>query len=166
MHPFFTDKSVKSSENIQLLKGDTLVTKPIDVANVINEFFTNITSTIGEPVSEATLELDDEEFILLIYDKYKDHPSVKYIAENHQLQSNFEFKEVSPDLVQSTLSKLNPAKATGYDKIPPKVLKIAAPVIANPIASIINNSIRTAKFPLDCKHAEIGPIQKKDEFLL
>ncbi len=86
----------------------------------MNEFFTNITSTIGEPVCEATLDLDDEEFILLSYDKYKDHPSVKYIAENHQLPSNFEFKEVSPDHVQSTLSKLNLAKATGYDKIPPR----------------------------------------------
>ncbi len=86
----------------------------------MNEFFTNITSTIGEPVSEATLDLDDEEFISLNYDKYKDHPSVKYITENHQLPSNFEFKEVSPDHVQSTLSKLNPAKATGYDKIPPR----------------------------------------------
>ncbi len=51
-------------------------------------------------------------------------------------------------------------------KIPPKVLKIAAPVKANPIASITNNSIRTAKFPSGCKHAEIGPIYKKDEFPL
>ncbi len=132
----------------------------------MNEFFTNITSTIGEPVSEATLDLDDEEFILLSYYKYKDHPSVIDIAENHQLPSNFEFKEVSPDHVQPTLSKLNPAKAKGYDKIPPKVLKIAAPVIANHIASIINNSIRTAKFPSDCKHDEIGPKHKKDELLL
>ncbi len=58
----------------------------------MNEFFTNITSTIGEPVPEATLDLDDEEFISLSYDKYKDHPIVKNIAENHQLPSNFEFK--------------------------------------------------------------------------
>ncbi len=63
-------------------------------------------------------------------------------------------------------AQLNPAKATGYDTIPPKVLKIAAPVVANPTALIINNSIRTAKFPSDCKHAEIGPIHKKDELLL
>ncbi len=85
--------------------------------------------------------------LCLSYDKYKGHPSGKYIAENHKLPSNFEFKEVSPDHVRSTLSKLNPAEATRYDKIPPKVLKIAAPVIANPMASIINNSTRTAKFP-------------------
>ncbi len=65
----------------------------------MNESFTNITSTIGEPFSVATLDPDDEEFILLSYDKYKDHSSVKNIAENHQLPSNVEFKEVSPDHV-------------------------------------------------------------------
>ncbi len=85
VHPFFSDKGLKSSDNIQLLEGDTLLAKPTDTANVINKFFTNITSTIREHVSEATLELDDEEFISLSYDKYKDHPSVKIIAENHQL---------------------------------------------------------------------------------
>ncbi len=90
----------KSSDNIQLLEGDTLLPKPTYTANVMNEYFTNITSTIGERVSEATLDLDDEEFISLSYDKYKDHPSVNNIAENHQLPSNFEFKEVSTDHVQ------------------------------------------------------------------
>ncbi len=68
----------------------------------MNEFFTNITSTIGEPVSEATLDLDDEDFISLSYDKYMDHSSVKNIAENHQLPSNFEFKEVSPDQLSAS----------------------------------------------------------------
>ncbi len=86
------------------------------------------------------MDLDDDKFIYLSYDKYKDHPSVQNIAENHQLPSNFEFKEVSPDHVQSTLSKLNPQYMIKF----PKVLKIVAPVIANSIASIINNSIRTA----------------------
>ncbi len=32
VHPFFSDKSVKSSDNIQLLEGDTLLTKTTDVA--------------------------------------------------------------------------------------------------------------------------------------
>ncbi len=43
VHPFFSDKSVKSSDNIQLLEGDTLRIKPTDIANVMDEFFTNIT---------------------------------------------------------------------------------------------------------------------------
>ncbi len=66
-------------------------------------------SGIQEHVSEATLHLDDEEFICLSYDKYKDHPSVNNIAENHQLSSNFEFREVSSDLVESTLSTAKPS---------------------------------------------------------
>ncbi len=46
VHPFFSDNGVKWSDNIQLLEGDTLLTKPTDVANVMNEYFTNITSAI------------------------------------------------------------------------------------------------------------------------
>ncbi len=45
VHPFCSDKGVKSSDNIQLLEGDTLLTKPTDIANVKKQFFTNITST-------------------------------------------------------------------------------------------------------------------------
>ncbi len=82
------------------------------------------------------------------------------------MPSNFEFKEVSPDYVQSTIRKLNPAKATGYDTILLKVLKIAAPIIANHIDPIINHFIRTAKLPPECKHAEIGSIHNKDWLLL
>ncbi len=61
VHPFFSDKSVKSSDNIQLLEGDIPLTKKTtDIANVMSEFFPNITSTIGEPVYEATLDLHSE----------------------------------------------------------------------------------------------------------
>ncbi len=46
LHPFFSDKSNRSSGNIQLLENDTLVTQPTDVANVMNSFYVNITSAI------------------------------------------------------------------------------------------------------------------------
>ncbi len=49
----------------------------------MNEIFTNIFATIGEPVTETTLNLDDEEVISLSYDQYKNHQSVKIIVEKH-----------------------------------------------------------------------------------
>ncbi len=66
---------------------------------------------------------------------------------------------------KESLHEFDPHKATGYDKIPSKSLRIAAPAITNPVTSIINNSIRTSNFPSDCKRAEIGPAHKKDELL-
>ncbi len=67
--------------------------------------------------------------------------------------------------MHSIISHLDPHKATWYDKIPSKLLRIAAPAIRNPVTSIINNSVRTSKFSSDSKRTEIGPVHKKDELL-
>ncbi len=67
MHPFFSGKC-----DIQLPEG-TLLTMPTELANVINECFTNITVIT---VIKAILDVDDE-FISLRYEKYKDHLSGK-----------------------------------------------------------------------------------------
>ncbi len=74
-----------------MFDGDT---KPSEVANVMNEFFTNITHTMCERFSEATLDLDNDEFIYLGYDDYKNHPSVNSIVEKCSVLSNFELKEL------------------------------------------------------------------------
>ncbi len=165
LRPFYFDKGNRSSGNIQLLENDTLVTQPTDVANVMNSFYVNITSTIDEPMTDEIMELDDDDFIALSQEKFKDHPSVRKIQDKHPEPSNIQFKEVSPESVHSIISHLDPHKATGYGKIPSKFFRIAAPAITNPVTSIINNSIKTSKFPSDCKRAEVGPAHKKDERL-
>ena len=45
------------------------------------------------------------------------------------------------------LHSLNQKKATGPDKIPPKLIKMAKPVISDKIAGMINNAIVTGTFP-------------------
>ncbi len=52
LRPFYSDKGNRSSGSIQLLENDTLVTQPADLANAMNSFYVNITSTIGEPMTE------------------------------------------------------------------------------------------------------------------
>ncbi len=111
-------------------------------------------------MTDEIMELDDDDFIALSQEKFKEHPSVRKIHEKHHEPSNFQFKEARPESVYSIISHLDPDKATGYDKIPSKLLRIAAPAITNPVTSIINNSIKASKFPSDCKRAEVGPAQK------
>ncbi len=89
---------------------------------------------------------------------------VKYMKK-HSEPSNFQFKEVSPESVHSIISHIDPHKTTGYDTIPSKLLRITAPAITNLVTSIINNPIRTSKFPSDCKKSEIGYVHKMDELL-
>ncbi len=119
--PFYSNKLPKSSRTMQLLEADTLVITPADVANVMNPFYVNITSTIGYLVTEDILELDDD-VITHSQTKYKGHPkaSVKKILERHPKRCMFSFQNVDPECVQSIISHLEPHKATRHNTIPSK----------------------------------------------
>ena len=51
-------------------------------------------------------------------------------------------------------------KATGIDKIPAKVLKIAAPIITESPTNIFNYAIINESFPFDWKIVRVTPISK------
>ena len=59
------------------------------------------------------------------------------------------------------LCKLNVKKATGSDGIPPRLLKLAAPIIAAPLAHLFCLSISTETFPAQWKIADVVPVPKK-----
>ncbi len=69
---------------------------------------------------------------------------------------------MTKDFVQKQLTGLATNKATGLDGVGPKLLKIAAPVIAGPITRILNLSITTGIFPNKWKTAKVTPTHKKD----
>ncbi len=98
------------------------MTKPADVANVLNSFYVNITSTIGDLISEDILELYDDDFITHSQTKYRDNPSVKKKLKKHSEPCKFSFITVDPECVQSIISYLDLHKATGHDQIPSKIL--------------------------------------------
>ena len=164
LRPFYTSKGSRAVQNIQLLEEDQLITSPVNVADIFNEYYTNITSTIGSHVEASTLQCDDADFISFSNEKHKDHPSVKKISERHTA-SDFSFTQIPPAETEKILNKMDTKKATGYDSVSSKVLKIAAPVISIPLTAVINKCVTTAKFPSDCKKAEVGPIHKKESLL-
>ena len=63
---------------------------------------------------------------------FNHHRSVRYIARNlpNATSEQFEFTPLSSKQVQETLEKLSPSKATGYDKINPRILKIGGRELA------------------------------------
>ena len=63
------------------------------------------------------------------------------------------------------LKKLNPKKATGYDRIPPRLLRLASEELSRPITAIINSSIKTSHFPEPLKQAEVTPLYKSKDNL-
>ena len=58
------------------------------------------------------------------------------------------------------LRYLNPYKSTGIDKIPAKIIRIAAPVIADSLTKIFNTAIYSETVPFDWKVARVIPLHK------
>ena len=56
-------------------------------------------------------------------------------------ENEFSFRNVNRAEVLGTLEKLNPHKATGHDKISPRILRMAASEIATPLTTLYNKII-------------------------
>ena len=56
---------------------------------------------------------------------------------------------------------LDTKKATGVDKIPPTLVKLAADVLATPLSLAINSSIEKGAFPDAATVASVPPVDKK-----
>ena len=45
------------------------------------------------------------------------------------------------------LKNIDTKKATGFDKIPPKLVKLSAEILSTPLSIAINNSLKYGVFP-------------------
>ena len=76
--------------------------------------------------------------------------------------SVFQFQAVSVAAkVNKFLRSLNACKFTGIDKIPAKIIRIAAPVIADLLTKIFNTAIFNETIPFEWKIARVIPLHKK-----
>ena len=105
-----------------------IVTSHKDIANCFNSYF----SIVGQKLADA---FDDDADVDA--DGSLDGPAPPW----------FMFTEVTPDEVYKQLMKMPTGKATGLDDTSPRLLKAGAPVIAGPLASIMNVSIRSGVVP-------------------
>jgi ribonuclease HII len=67
--------------------------------------------------------------------------------------------------VKSEISRIKTSKATGHDRISPKLLKDSMEVVAESLTNIFNKSIEKGVFPDDLKITCISPIHKGDSKL-
>ena len=141
---------------IQLDNGE-VIREPNQLCNVFNDYFVNIAKDIGinDPIkSDDTIES--------IISQYMHHSSIETIKENYNGISGFNFKCVTSDYILCLLNKLNARKATGFDNIPPKLLRLGSDI---PLTVLINSSITTSSFPVMLKRAEVTPIYKKNDVM-
>jgi hypothetical protein len=151
--PFFKNQGSKLTK-VHLLENDQIVSDPEKVCDIFNEFFTNV----GKNLTDTNSHISHED--------YSNHASVINIKNNIPASDDFNFSPVSTYDVYKKLKYLNPKKASGYDQLPSKLLKVAAHPISENITPVINESIQTAHFPESLKYADVSPGFKKSDNLL
>ena len=87
-----------------------MVTDPLSVAEMFNEYFSKVTGSEGD-----CLEMED----------FKDHARVIAITKRNVLH-NFTFKPVAENYIRKILHNLNPRKAVGCDNISQRLLRLSA----------------------------------------
>ena len=70
-----------------------------------------------------------------IISHYEDHPSVRHIKKNLKFPQNStcSLLTIFEQEVKKILKELSTEKSTGVDKIPPKLVKLAANYLARPL---------------------------------
>ena len=159
--PFVTDKKVRSGSTCFTLKlGNDIINDASTVSNAFNEFFSTVADHIGTSSPLVGSETIDD-----IVKAYDTHESIVKIRSQINKESCFSFEAANQNQIYKLLNDTDTKKATGYDGIPPKMLKISASELCKPITNIINLSIRESCFPPQLKLAEVSPLYKKSDNL-
>ena len=107
---------------------------------------------------------NDKSTVEKIIKTYEHHPSIKLIKEHIQKENNeFNVKAASAGQIKKIIKGFNPKKAAGLDKVPVKIVKLAASVIDSHLTNIINNNLSNNVFSGSAKLASARPIYKKDD---
>lgn len=158
--PLVSSKSTGNLSDIALMEDNLIINENIQVANIMNNYFKDITKDIGDQD-----ELGNYDSIRELCGAYEKNTSVKLIRDELSADIEFNFSKVSTSDIYKKLKGLNPKKATGFDKIPPKLIQLGAKQLSLPITNLVKLSITTAHFPSALKQAEVTPIFKKGDLL-
>ena len=113
----------------------------------------------------------DKRMVLhIITEKCENHSSIikikNYMSVKSQLSSNNTLasaSQVTSNEVNLILKSLSTKKASGTDKITRKLVKLASNFVSKLLATAINNSLASSKFPDIAKVATVIPIDKKTD---
>ena len=113
------------------------------MANAFNKFFVSIASNLKEPIENSNFE------------------KLNTFCKNRVPDGTFfTIPQISVETVEKFLKHIDVSKATGCDNIGPRLLKIAAPYIAESVTYICNQSIKMSEFPEKWKEAKVTPLHK------
>ena len=147
--PFLANKGFLTNETISIENKGKIVTNKSKLVNLFKSHYINIVEKTsgcppeikGNPESKT----NDIATVQSIVRKYQTHPSILNIK--------------SKNTVKNTFAK----KATGPNKIPPKIVRLSANIIDSHLTNIINGDLLKDSFSEDAKATSVRPVFKKKE---
>ncbi len=97
------------------------------------------------------INIHNSNFLAEVLNKHKNDESIVKIKENHTNIITFNFQHVKPDYVYKMLGKLKINKATGYDNVPPKMVKICTEELSETLVELVNQAFTNNRFPEEMK---------------
>ena len=128
-------------------RNESLITDPTEISNNFNEYFVNVGPNLA-----AKIPIRDVHFSTFLGERSSNSIFLEAVTEKE---------------VEFEISQLNGKKSSGYDEIPPKLVKNISKHIVKPLTYIYNQSFLTGVIPNDLKIALVTPVFKandKEEF--
>ena len=147
-----------------MFADDKIVSRDDQAAKKFSKYFIGIPILSMPSNGYKCRDLSEQDPILKILGKYKDHPSIKLIKAKSNSQF-YKFSQIDIEEVKKSFQNLDPKKATQKDDIKTNLLKKNVDLFAKYTCDDISDSIRSSKFPNELKQAEIIPAQKSQSFL-
>jgi len=134
----FSDKATTGQERILLTDTKNFIKDDLEIVNIFNNYFVNITDSLTIPPIPKTTSSDTDPVINII-ENFANHPSIINIKTKYQ-PSSFEFSNVTVEEVRKEVLALNPNKKVG-DRIPIRILKLAINIYVDILTDYINEAI-------------------------
>ena len=148
--------------DITIVDGKQIISDDLELAKTFSNHYIN-TIEINSGFKSLKIKnqsKDDFSIIDEIIHTYQDRSSEKQISSviktsNTPKPISFTFESTNPVESQKRLKNINTKKATGFDKILPKLVKISAEILSTPLSIAISNSLKYRAFADDAKIASI-----------
>ena len=157
--PLLSEKVTKHSK-INLVEDNKIISCDDQIAKTFSEYFINIPILNMPSNGYKCPDSPEQDPILKIFDKYKNHPSIKLIKAKNNSQV-FKFSQIDIEEVKISFQSLDPKKATQRDDIKINLLKKNVDFFVKYTCDNINDSICSSKFPNELKQEDIVPAHKK-----
>lgn len=136
-----TGRNRKNGMVINIRKNNILLTDPKEIANEMNDYFSNIGSELA---NKLNINVANNE-------------------EAPRVNNTCFFNPTDVDEIKTIISSLKTGKSTGHDKISTEHIKLISDYICAPLCYIFNLVFETGKFPDNLKISQITPIYKSGD---